>query len=133
MKYLTLAIALLLGTATTATAQEMKSIEMDYSVTKKDCPRVSTAGAATGVGLGSASTVAGTMVLVMGLDQDLDPSTETRNRGMVAAGGALLGAGAVAVAISAWRVAKQRKKRAYHNEGICDAPTARRPLTGIRF
>ena len=133
MRYMILTLALALAAPISASAQEMTSIDMDYTVTKKDCPRVSTAGPAVGVSLGSASVVAGSVTLFMGLDRDMSANVQ-RDRGMVAAGGALIGAGAVAVAISAWRLAKQREKRAFYREGMCGQPVARRGIIpGIRF
>lgn len=132
MRYLILALAILLAAPLTASAQEMKSIDMDYTYAKKDCPRVRTAGEATGVGLGAAASIAGSVTLAMGLDQDLSANTATRNRGMMAAGGALIGAGVGALITSAILLARKREKRAMFNEGMC-APVARRPFPGLRF
>lgn len=134
MKNVTLLLALLLATPLTASAQEMKSSEMDYTFTKKDCPSVKTAGEATGVALSSLVSVAGVPVMVMGLDQDLDPNTTTRSRGMIAAGAAMVSVGAAGLITSAILLSRKRQKRALHNEGMCGAaPTARRPFPGIRF
>lgn len=135
MKYLTLTLALLLPSVS-ANAQEMKSVEIDYGVgstTKKDCPRLTTAGEATGVGVSSALVVGGIPTLVMGLDRDLSADTVTRSKGMVAAGATMLSLGIAGLVTSTVFLVKKRRKKAMYEEGMCGAPVARHPFPGLRF
>jgi len=118
-----------------ADAQEMQSIEMDYSTRKvTDCHKIRTAGPATGVAVSTVGLGAGLALIPFGVggnSSQADSAYNERQPGMIAAGATVAALSAAGLGVSIWRlVVKRREQRA--QKDAC-APVARRPFPGIRF
>ena len=123
MRTLTVVVTLLWAIPVHANAQETKPITIDYRVTTQDCPRVSTAGLATAVGVTSFGVLASMPMMAL--------SDYANSPGMLAGGIALATASAAGLITSAIYLKRKRDTRKQYRNGACPAPLTVVP--GIRF